>query len=360
VVETRDRRSGFALVGGFKARHLFERLYLGADHALAHRFSFHRTLSADDYRSLSQRHGMVVFCGNSAPPALAADLLHFPVLVDMEMPVPVILEGPGARWTDSAKNNIRRIRRAGFTCDLQQHRRYVREFYSQMFRPSMAIRHGAEAYLSRRRDLEGLLTAAGGEMMRVMQNGRWVAASVNQSSAEGYRLCKLGWINGDAELLRAGVVSAIYWFNIQRAASLGSSRILFGSVVPCLEDGLLRHKAFWGAGLSPMGRDFGSFRLLLSPPHDDCLRFLKKHSLITRGANGDHVIVSGGTPATVPMAQSVLVTISRWYQWRDAPVPPGVDAEDVPAALRPWLMPIPMVAAPVTPTPSRRPCPQPQ
>jgi hypothetical protein len=278
----------------------------------------------------------------------------------MEMPVPVILEGPGARWTDSAKNNIRRIRRAGFTCDLQQHRCYVREFYSQMFRPSMAIRHGAEAYLSRRRDLEGLLTAAGGEMMRVMQNGRWVAASVNQSSAEGYRLCKLGWINGDAELLRAGVVSAIYWFNIQRAAALGSSRILFGSVVPCLEDGLLRHKAFWGAGLSPMGRDFGSFRLLLSPPHDDCLRFLKKHSLITRGANGDHVIVSGGTPATVPMAQSVLVTISRWYQWRDAPVPPGVDAEDVPAALRPWLMPIPMVAAPVTPTPSRRPCPQPQ
>lgn len=338
VVETVDGRAGFALFGGWKARHRFERLYLGATTPLPVRPIFHRTATADDCRAMARRYGMVVFCGASAPAELAGDLLSIPYMVDMELTTPTAFEGPAARWTSSVKDNLRRIRKARFSHDVQPGDACVPEFCSQMLQPATEIRHGAEAYVATERDLLRFARTDGGEILRVFQDGKWVAANLNQARPDGYFLCKIGWRQGDPSLLKTGAVSAVYWFSLQRAAALGLPRVYLGGTMPLLDDGVLRYKSTWGARLSRDGRDWGAFHLLLDPSHADCRRFLRTHSLIARDVKGEYVIFSGGTPETVGVQPDLLASISRWYKWRDEPSSHDEAwADDVPRSLRPWL-----------------------
>jgi hypothetical protein len=338
LMGTSDGREAFALFGGFRARHRFGALYLPPLARSRTRLIVHHPATADYCRGLVERYGLVVFCGDSAPPELAADLLSLPLSVDMEMPTPSAFEGPGAPWSGSAKANIAKVKRGRFVFDVVDGGEWIQEFHRRMFRPSMRRRHGARAYMDSQGALARYAQAAGGELLRVFRNGQWVAASINQSTLDGYRQIKLGWLDGDEGLLKSGIVSALYWFNFRRAADLGHRRILFGSVEPCLEDGVLLYKSHWGAGLCADSRFFGEFRLLLEPSHPACRRFLQAHSLVTKGTDGDFIVFSGRSPDTVYVSPAVLGGIKRWYRWRDLPAAvAAVASEEVPRPLRPWV-----------------------
>jgi hypothetical protein len=338
VVETRDRQTGFALAGGLKARHLFRRLYLDATAETQTRHVVHRAATADTCRALVQRYGLVVFCGDSAPPALVPELLPIPVLLEMDLPAPSVLEGPPAGWSHSVKDDVRRVRRNGFDYDIQPGSQLVPEFYARMFRPTILNRHGAEAYLDSQHRIAQYARQPGAEVLRVLHHGKWVAGCLNVATTAGYRLLKLGWVQGDDAVLRAGVVGALYWFTLRRAAELGSPRVFLGPVTPYLEDGVLRYKSKWGATLSAGGNEAGEFRLLLDPGHAACRRFLRTHSFVVRGAGQELIVFSGSDPDTIAPAPELLSGIARWYRWRDeAAVRPAIGAGDVPLPLRPWV-----------------------
>jgi hypothetical protein len=338
VMETSDGREGFAMFGGFRARHRFGALYFPTAPRTRTRLVVHRPVTADYCRRLVERYGLVVFCGHSAPRDLASELLPVPFSVDMEMPTPLVFEGPGAPWSRSAKANIARIKKGRFGFDVVTGDEWIAEFQRRMFRPSMRGRHGAQAYLDSRRMLATHARGPGGEMLRVFQDGRWVGGCIGRSTPGGYRLLKLGWLNGDEALLRSGVVSALYWFSFKRAAALGRHRILLGSVTPYLEDGVLLHKSSWGARLSVESRYFSEFRLLLEPSHPACLAFLKAYSMVTLGTNRDFIVFSGRGPDIVNVPRGVLSDIKRWYTWCDQPLAvPEVGSEEVPRPLRPWV-----------------------
>ena len=340
VMTTADGREGFAIFGGFRARHRFGALYLpGPAASLRTRLIVHRPATAEDCRRLLARFGLVVFCGDSAPRELAPDLLPVPLSLDMEMPTPAVLEGPGARWGRSAKSNISRIRRGQFACDVSTDEAAVTEFHRRMYLPSMRGRHDAEAYVGRRRALLKYLREPGGELLRVFQNGQWVGATLNQPMTDdGYRLLVVGWLNGDDRFLRAGVVAATYWFSFQRAMALGRRRILLGGVAPHFEDGIFQYKSHWGARRSSKPRDLGSFHLLLDPSHPACRRFLQAYSTIVKAPGGELVVFSVRSPAETMASADVLKGIARWYLWREEPLAvPEVLADEVPRSLRPWV-----------------------
>jgi hypothetical protein len=338
LMETSDGCEGFALFGGFRARHRFRALYLPASEHMRTRLVVHHPATADYCRGLVERWGMVVFCGNSAPPGLASELLSIPLAVEMEVPTPTVFEGPGAPWTRSAKANIAKVKRGGFRFDVVNIDGSLAEFHRRMFRPSMRGRHGAKAYIDSRHRLARLVRASGSELLRVFQEGHWVAGVILQSTPDGYRLVKLGWLNGDEGLLKSGVVSAVYWFAFQRAAALGHRRLLLGTVEPYLDDGILLYKSHWGARLAGASRRFGDFRLLLEPSHPVCLRFLHAHSAVTTGTDGNLIVFSGHMPEDAGVSPGVLSSITRWYTWRDrALTVPQVTSEEVPPPLRPWV-----------------------
>jgi hypothetical protein len=281
---------------------------------------------------------LVAFCGDSAPPGLDSETLTIPVDVEMEMPTPSIFEGEGAQWSRSAKANIARIKRSGFSFDVVCGDEWAAEFQRRMHRPSMRNRHGARAYVVSRRAMARYAGTEGSELLRIFREGRWVAGSLNRSTPEGYRLWVSGWRDGDAAQRQSGAISAMYWFNFKRAAELGHRRILLGSVEPYLDDGILKYKAYWGATLSAQSPRFTRFDLLLEPSHPVCGRFLRSHSIVTRGADGHFIVFSGTTPDAINVAPAVLSAVRRWYIWRDRPqAKADVTSEDVPHPLRRWV-----------------------
>jgi hypothetical protein len=337
LLTTPDRRTGFALFGGFKTRHRIAAVYLPAGAPSRTRVVFHRPATAAVCRALAARWGLVAFCGASAPAGLEDAVLSLPFDVGMEMPTPLVFEGPAAGWTRSAKANLARVRRGGFSSDVVPGGDLAAEFLRRMHRAAMRAQHGPKAYPAGGHEVRRFAREDGSELLRVFKDGRWVAGSLNRSTPDGYRLWIMGWQNGDAALRRQGVVSAVYWFNFHRAAALGHRRILLGGVDPYLEDGILQYKAHWGATLSePRWRS--RLGLLLDPSHPACARFLRARSIVTCGADGRYIVFSGKPPEAVDVSPAILRGIARWYVWRDTPSGvPDVKSDDVPASLRPWV-----------------------
>jgi hypothetical protein len=338
VMHTPDQRDGFVLFGGSKARHRVAAVYLPDMEGLRTRLMLHRPATPDLCRDLAARWGLVAFCGDSAPAGLAAEVLTVPMDVEMEMATPAVFEGPGSRWTRSAKANIARVRRGRFSFDVVDGDEWAAQFQRRMHGAAMRARHGARAYVVSRRAVTRFARLDGSELLRILRDGEWVAGSLNRSTPEGYRLWISGWRDGDAELRNAGAISAMYWFNFQRAAALGHRRILLGSVEPYLDDGILAYKANWGATLSTDSPRFTRLDLLLDPSHPSCRRFLQSHSIVTNGADGRYIVFSGSAPDAVDVSPAILDGIARWYVWRDRPLTtPEVTSDDVPRSLRAWV-----------------------
>lgn len=338
VVRSRCGGEGFALFGGHRPRHQFSRLYLGTgDHRM--RVGMHGPTATRSCRRLLRDYGLVVFCGSTTPPELASEVLHIPGMVDLIMPMPAALEGPHAHWSRNAKENIRKVRRERFQCDVQTGDAWVSEFYRLFHRPTMAHRHGMEAITASESDLRQGAREQGTEFLRILRDGEWVGGALNRSTPEGYRMQRLGWRGGEPQLLKDGVVPAIYWFGIRRAFEMGHSCAHFGAVPPYLEDGLLFFKGQWGARLEPLSTKYGESHLLVDPSQETCRRFLAAHSLLACGSNNDVVVYSGRRPGEVTVPSTVRAGISRWYRWLDRPDSSGaITREEVPAHLRSWLV----------------------
>src|SRR6516225_2309827 len=217
IVRSRSGAEGFALFGGHRPRHYFSRLYLGArEHRV--RVGFHGPASAASCRTLSRDYGLVVFCGITTPPDLTNEVLQIPGFVDLAIPIPEALDGPLARWSRSAQADIRKVQRGGFQYDVQTGDAWVSEFHRRFYDPSMTERHAREACTLSARELRECTRAQGAEFLRIVRDGVWVGGCFNRSAPDGYRAHRLGWLGGAPQLLKDGVVSAIYWFNIRRAS----------------------------------------------------------------------------------------------------------------------------------------------
>jgi hypothetical protein len=329
---------GFALFGGHRPRHFFSRLYLGTREHRVH-VAIHSPDDVESCRKLAHDYGLVIFAGNSVPSALMSDAIHIPGMVELAIDMPERLDGALARWSRSAQADIKKVLREGFSYEVQTGDSWVREFHRRFYCPSMSRRHAQEAFMRSVRMMTNLTREPGVEFLRIVREGVWVGGCLNRSTPDGYRLHNLGWLDGQPELLKGGVVSAIYWSAIRRADELGHSSVKLGSAAPYLEDGLLFFKGKWGARVEPLSNQYGEFRLLLDPSHETCRRFLAAHSLIARDAAGGAVVYSSHRPNEVNVPPSVMAGVSRWYRWLERPrASVTVTREAVPAHLRAWLL----------------------
>ncbi len=294
--------------------------------------------TAHTLRRLARRHGVAVAAQSELPHSIIADTLTVPRFICLSIDLPPVWEDYVKRLGSSARDDLRRVRSQGFEGRITNDSSCAPEFYERFHLPTVLARHGDEALRFNFETVFNDLCSPETELIRIFHQDRWVAGVIGRLQPDGYRLLHLGWLQADPDLLRRGVISAVYHAGLRRAFELGQRKLILGGTLPYLEDGVFAYKAKWGARIDYAGNSSGEFAWLINPAHPNARRFLQTRTLLARTSAGRVVAFSSRTHLTERIYEPALASLSSWYRLLDAPDSArGLRAADVPAALRPWF-----------------------
>lgn len=340
VVEDTSGQRGFAVVGDPSGKHPYQELYLnensstrsvvfGGDHAIA--------------TSLASEYGMAVISGKPLSSQLQAQTIRVPNFVALELQLPATLESYKAGLGHSARDDIRRIRNAGYSYELSQDSSWCDEFFHRYHSPAIGRRFGMAGYIMPAGEMVDLIVNKGGEFLKVYSGEVCIGAMMFQVTSGCWRILRLGWLDGDDKLFRAGVVAALYWFSIQQAYKMNCREVNFGGTPSYLENGVLKFKCKWGATLSSKYTKLSSRFLLLNPRNPACLEFLQNYSLILLGEDNTFSVLSSKYPSKSVLTDALLKKVKRWYILRSECVEKeGLYEKELPEQLLGWYQLVPV------------------
>lgn len=145
------------------------------------------------------------------------------------------------------KNDLRRIRKFGYTYDVSHEDGHFHEFYHQMYLPTMQSRHGA---MSMPTDFEEAYQYfRHGMLFRIKRGEEWVAGGVCHRQGDALLLDVIGVRNADAQLIEEGAMAARYYAAIHWANQNGYKLVNFLGSSPFMNVGQFQYKRKWGTAV---------------------------------------------------------------------------------------------------------------
>lgn len=147
----------------------------------------------------------------------------------------------------NAQTDLRRIRVKNFECHLSREDKDFDLFCDKFHRPHTTARHGDMTMVSPRWMMRYVFRQ--GMIQWVSRKGEKLAGGI--LTIKGKVLTKRvnGVLDGRADLLKEGVLSALYVHSMQEAKRLGCTELNMGGSMPSLHDGVFRYKSKWATGL---------------------------------------------------------------------------------------------------------------
>lgn len=147
----------------------------------------------------------------------------------------------------NAQTDLRRIRTKNFECCLSREMKDFELFCDKFHRPHVTTRHGDMTKVSPRWMLRYVFHQ--GMIQWVTRKGEKLAGGI--LTIKGKVLTKRvnGVLDGRADLLKEGVLSALYVHAMQVARQFGCTELNMGGSMPSLHDGVFRYKSKWATGL---------------------------------------------------------------------------------------------------------------
>jgi hypothetical protein len=145
-------------------------------------------------------------------------------------------------------NELRWVRKYGYRFEKTTELRHFEHFYENMYLPTMNGRHGSAGALAHKAKAHEFFK--NGFLVRVFKGETWVAAALCEFRACGLRLCELGVLESNDELIKQGAMGAIYVGAIQEANALKCQKIDLTVTSSLLSNGTFQHKRRWGTTAS--------------------------------------------------------------------------------------------------------------
>ncbi|MBN8420163.1 MAG: hypothetical protein J0L73_14695 [Verrucomicrobia bacterium] len=147
----------------------------------------------------------------------------------------------------NARTDLRRIRTKQFECHLSREKKDFDLFCEKFHRPHISARHGDLTMVSPRWMMRYVFRQ--GMIQWVSRKGEKLAGGI--LTIKGKELTKRvnGVLDGRADLLKEGALSALYVHAMQEARRLGCTELNMGGSMPSLHDGVFRYKSKWSSGL---------------------------------------------------------------------------------------------------------------
>lgn len=222
----------------------------------------------------------------------------------------------------SARSDIKRTTNRGFTVEVTNDPAWAGEYFERFHRPTITGRHGDDGFVMEPEAMAKTVASGAGEFVRLYHEGQLIAALLNARDGDTYHLLRVGWLDGADEIRRLGVISALDWYALQRARTLGCTSVQFGGTPPFVHHGIFQYKSKWGAAMDLSESVWGDYWLQLDLTHPTARALVQRHALVVRTDDG-LAVLSGGTPQEAKVTPEMAASIHTWYQLRDQPGPPN-------------------------------------
>jgi hypothetical protein len=146
----------------------------------------------------------------------------------------------------SIKDDLRRIRKFGYSYQIANKKEKFIDFYNSMYVPYIKNNYGSQAALH---SLEKILhNWEEGDLIQVFDGEKAVTGEVISfiPDASRAKLECIGVLHGDREYVRRAAISAIYYFRLIHLKEKGYAEIDLGASRGFLQDGVLQYKKKWG------------------------------------------------------------------------------------------------------------------
>lgn len=169
-----------------------------------------------------------------------------PDWVSCEIDLPWCFES-SKLYRKNLKQNIKRVMKNGFTYFISKDPNDFHFFYNQMYRPYVFERHKDDlvriSYDTIKENFDN------GELLLIKDGQKIIAGGIiNYSVMNGIpRLTQLGVYKGDYNYVKAGALSAFYYYTIKYLTEKNYVKLSLGGTRPFFNDGVLKHKVSWGA-----------------------------------------------------------------------------------------------------------------
>ena len=235
--------------------------------------------------------------------------------IDTRRSLEAIAEGERS-GRNSRKNDIRRTQKSGLRPVLVRSPAEVLHFFEAWWRPFIETRYGAEMVAFSTDWARQMARVC--DVMWVERDGVRLGGSLLEP--RGRELRNLAFGVRDPAAVREGVLTACYWFMIERAVREGWDALQLGSSRPVLSDGVLRHKLKWGGVLTPV-RQWDYFALGMAPGSAAARAVLAAHPLVAEDGGRFFAVTSGDASTLHPSFGLAGLLAPTPNGWTAQPLP---------------------------------------
>lgn len=171
-----------------------------------------------------------------------------PEFVSLTLNISKPIEKIVMSFKKSIKEDIRKIKKIGYTFEISTDPKKLKMFYYQMYLPYINKRYGKLSRLSHYEFFRYLLER-NSKLILTKLNDEYLFGALFSIKKDKIITSFAGAMEGKAIYMKSGLGATPYYFLILWAKENGYSSIDFGKSNPFLDDGLLKYKTKWGASI---------------------------------------------------------------------------------------------------------------
>lgn len=197
---------------------------------------------------------------------------------------------------DARRNDLRRVRRGGYRCEITSDRRAIADFYDRQYEPYVRFAHGDGAFMAPKWHV--VRQGAKGALLQVVLEDEVVAGGIVYPADDVLVSLWMGLPPHLHENPPDAVISALYVFLIRYAIDYGYAWVDFAGTRGFLNDGVFQFKRKWGAEIDD-GYSPSSLLLQAQNANPNTLGLLENLPVLTRGSEGLEAVIVRGDPSSI-------------------------------------------------------------
>ena len=201
-------------------------------------------------------------------------------------------------------------RKRGFSCRESRVAEDFEYFYRRMYLPYAHSRFGEYAALKSKAYLQKLFDE--GFLLFFEKDGIALSGAIVTVRGGVLWRSTIGILDGDPGHVEAGAGLATYFYSLQRALQLAVQEVDVGGGPPFLSNGVLQHKAHWGARLRMLEREAEWFDLFLGLRTADALPFLARHPTVVSEQGRLCVLAAAPRDGREPQDELLQARLRSW------------------------------------------------